>query len=162
MIYLLFSILSAICLFVVFKFAEKYKANTFNIININYVIASVLGFFLYNKPISLTEIYNQPWFFLSIFIGVLFILMFFVIALSTQKVGISVTTVASKMSVIIPILFSILYFSEKIQIFKVIGIVTALIAVFLTIYKKRDSNFEIYKILIPVVFLLVWEWLIPW
>lgn len=151
MIYLILSILSAICLFVVFKFAEKYKSNTFNIILINYVVASSLGFILYKEPIKFSDIYSQPWFILSIFIGVLFIVMFFVIAKSTQKVGISITTIASKMSVIIPILFSIIYFNEEVTLFKVVGIIMALIAVFLTIYKKKNNDFQIYKIVLPII-----------
>ena len=151
MIYLLFSILSSIILFIFFKISEKYKANSFNLIIINYVIATALGIWLYNKPISLTEICHQPWFYHSILIGGLLIFTFLIIALSTQKVGVSVTTVASKMSLIIPVTFSIIYFSEAIQILKVVGIITALIAVLLTIYKKRDSNFGLHKIILPII-----------
>jgi drug/metabolite transporter (DMT)-like permease len=77
--------------------------------------------------------------------------MFYVIAVSSQKVGVTVTTIASKMSVIIPILFSILYYSEEVNAFKIVGISLAIIAVIFTIYKKKSSNFNVKLIVLPIL-----------
>ena len=65
--------------------------------------------------------------------------MFFVIGKSSQKNGVSVASVASKMSLIIPILFGILYFKEAFGFIKIIGICMALIAVYFTTKKEKDS-----------------------
>ncbi len=106
---------------------------------------------MYENPINFLEIFKQQWLLPAIFIGVFFIVMFYVIALSSQKVGVTVTTVSSKMAVIIPILFSILYYNEEINRFKIIGIILAVIAVVLTIYKKKNNNINKKLILLPII-----------
>ncbi|MFH2094134.1 MAG: EamA/RhaT family transporter [Bacteroidota bacterium] len=151
MIYLIFSILSSAAIFVIFKLIAKFKVNTFNAIMLNYVVASSLGFIVFKEPLSLTTIAGQPWFIFSIIVGALFIVMFYVIALSSQKAGISVTTVASKMSVIIPILFSVLYFNENVNALKIIGICTALVAVFLTIMRNDKTAQNARYYLLPLI-----------
>ncbi|MFH2140838.1 MAG: DMT family transporter [Bacteroidota bacterium] len=151
MVYLIFSIIASTSIFVIFKIIEKLKINTFSAILINYIVAASLGFILYKNPVSISEIVNQPWFFFSFFIGALFILMFYLIALSSQKVGISVTTVASKMSVIIPIAFSIFYYNENINILKIVGICIAIVAVFLTIMKKKQDKKQVKYFLLPML-----------
>ncbi|MEE4215446.1 MAG: hypothetical protein V2I34_10270, partial [Bacteroidales bacterium] len=98
MIYLLLCILSTAGIMVVFKIAGNLKLDTFRIIVINYFTAATLGFSFAGLP-SLSVL-NTAWMNMAVIIGILFIVMFFVIALSTQKAGIAVTSVASKMSVV--------------------------------------------------------------
>lgn len=97
------------------------------------------------------DIVKQIWFFPAVFIGIFFIVMFYVIAVSSQKVGVTVTTIASKMSVVIPILFSILYYKESVNIIKICGIVLALISVIFTVYKKKTTNFNSRLIVLPIL-----------
>jgi len=106
---------------------------------------------LYENPINFLEIFTQQWFIPAVFIGIFFIVMFYVIALSSQKVGVTITTVSSKMAVIIPILFSILYYNEEVNIYKIIGILLAVIAVVLTIYKKKNNNINKKLIFLPII-----------
>jgi len=138
---------------VIFKSAGNRKLNVFSIIVINYVIAACLGFCIEGSPVI--SILNASWLSMAIIIGILFIVMFFVIALSTIKAGISATSVATKMSVIIPIIFSIIYFRENISFLKGAGIILAVIAVFLSIYKKEKKSVKDSKsIYLPFVLFL--------
>ncbi len=125
--------------------------NSYGVIVINYIVATILGFSLTNSKISLIEIFEKSWFITAVFIGVFFIIMFYIIALSSQKVGVTITTIASKMSVIIPILFSICYYNEKVNTLKVSGISIAIIAVIFTIYKKKTGNFNVRLIVLPLI-----------
>lgn len=151
MIFLILSIISSSSLFVIFKILEKYNIKTFDAIIINYIIAAILGFSISRYDSSIFPLYENQWFPYAVIIGVLFIISFILIGKSSQKVGIAITTVASKMSVIIPMTFSILYDPFDILTnLKAIGIILALIAVFLTIYRKRNIDFDIRNLIFPV------------
>jgi len=60
-------------------------------------------------------------------------------AITTQRSGLSVVSVATKMSVVIPIIFGLLYYHEHLGIFKTIGIVLALFAVYLSSIKNKHG-----------------------
>lgn len=139
MIYLLLSILSSSIIFVVFKLFKRFEVNTMQAIIVNYFIACLVGFFGFIENEDLTEIPTKPWFFGTIILGILFIIVFNLAAATTQRSGLSVVSVATKMSVAIPVLFGILYFDEGTGFLKVLGIVLALIAVYLSSIKANTG-----------------------
>lgn len=152
MLNLLFSILSSALIFALFKLAEINRVDNVRVIIINYLTATVLGFSLNRMDTNLANTFLSNWFFLAMIIGVMFIGMFFLIGYSAQKAGISVTTVSTKMSVVVPILFSILYDpQDNISMIKVLGIGLALVALFLSVYKKRTTKMEIKFIVLPII-----------
>ncbi len=155
MIFLVFSILSSAAIYVIFKFLDRFKINTFNVIIINYITAAILGLLLTQTQADIFPIYKNAWFPYSIIIGVLFIMTFVIIAKSSQVVGIAVTTVSNKMSVIIPIAVSIIIDPLDILTnFKAIGIGLAILAVFLSVYRKRKVEFDPRYIYLPVLLFL--------
>ena len=115
------------------------KINTFQAIVVNYFTAAVLGFYLSNNSVSFTEIPYQPWFFGAFLLGIMFILVFNIMALTSQKNGLSVASVSSKMSVVIAIVFGVWYYEENLSLIKFIGILLALIAVYLTSSKEKNG-----------------------
>lgn len=149
MIFILLSILSSTGIFVIFKLINNQQLPVTNIIVINYLTAFLFGYSQHlSNPVDALK---ADWIYYAFLIGVLFIVFFTLISLSSKTVGISITTVASKMSVIIPILFSILFFKEDVMAYKVIGIVLALIGVFFTIYKKDNQvKSNINSIILPL------------
>jgi drug/metabolite transporter (DMT)-like permease len=152
MIYLLLCILSSTLIFVVFKYIDRFKVAVLPVIVYNYLFASALGFIIADDVNTLFSPGNHSWIPLSIFIGILFIIMFFIIGKSSQKAGISVTTIASKMSVAVPVIFSILADPEDdFNLLKISGIVLALLAVFLTIYRKKTLEVDRDALLYPVI-----------
>lgn len=60
-------------------------------------------------------------------------------ALTSQKNGLSVASVSSKMSVVIAIVFGVWYYNESLSLVKLIGILLALIAVYLTSIKAKNQ-----------------------
>lgn len=155
MIYLILSILSSAGIYVIFKFLNKTKVKTFNVIILNYITASVLGMLLTKSNADIFPIFKNDWLPYSILIGILFIIMFVVIAKSSQVVGIAVTTISNKMSVIIPIAVSIII--DPLDILtkpKAIGITLAILAVFLSVYKKRKVEFDPRNIYLPIILFL--------
>ena len=138
MIYLLLCIVSSSLLMVIFKIAGRKNLDNFQVIVYNYITAALFGFIIGGFPGK--GFFNSPWLPFSLIIGVLFILIFLVMARSTQLSGISPTTIATKMSVVIPITFSIIYFNEETGILKVAGITLAIASVFLAVYRTEERR----------------------
>lgn len=155
MIFLLLSILSSATIYIVFKLIGRLKIFTFSAIVVNYLVACLAGFFLSSSNPFSQSVYKESWFPVSLIIGVLFIILFYVIGKSTQKAGMAVTTVANKMSVVFPIAFSIWYdASDVLSLVKSAGIILALVAVFLTIYRKSAVKIDISTIILPAALFL--------
>ena len=72
----------------------------------------------------ITEIINSGWIYFGMMVGVLLIVMFFVVGLSSKVIGISITTVVSKMAVVIPMIFSIIAYNENTNPLKIISIIS--------------------------------------
>ncbi|GHA34781.1 hypothetical protein GCM10007103_15370 [Salinimicrobium marinum] len=139
MIFLLLSILSSSVIFVIFKLYNKYGVNTLQAIIVNYFIAFSVGLAIDDQPLNLQRIPGELWFPGTLVLGCLFIAVFYLAAVTTQRSGLSVVSVATKMSVAIPVLFGIFLYSESTGILKITGIVLAMIAVYLTSIKKSDG-----------------------
>jgi hypothetical protein len=152
MLFLLLSILSSTGIFLIFRLIEKRGLMNFPVIVINYFTAATLGFALNSRTAIGPGQFPAPFYALAMLIGVLFISLFFVVAKSSQKAGMAVTTIAGKMSVIFPILFSILYdANDALNPLKTMGILVALAGVGLTIYKKKAKVPEPAFIYLPVI-----------
>ena len=152
MFYLLISICISSFLFVIFKLFDVLKINTFQAIVVNYFVAAVLGFYLSNNSVSFQEIPNQPWFLGAFLLGIMFILVFNVMAQTSQKNGLSVASVSSKMSVVIAIIFGVWYYEESLGFVKLFGILLALIAVYLTSVKeKKETTEKQVSLLFPIL-----------
>lgn len=136
MTYLALSILSSVIIFVVFKLFGKYKINTLQAIVVNYIVACICGVIDYELTIQLSDVMQKGWFYYSLALGAMFILVFNLMAITTHRSGLSVVSVATKMSFVIPIFFGLLYYKEGLNLLKVTGIIFALIAVYLTSNKS--------------------------
>ena len=153
MIYLLFCVLSSTLIFVVFKLFERFKINILQAITVNYITAFITGIIVYDQVVSISQLVNFNWFYYTLFLGILFIIIFFLMAITTQKGGLSVVSIATKMSMVIPILFGLFYYKEDAGALKIIGIIIALIAVYFSSLKAKSSitvhkKYLIYPVLV--------------
>jgi drug/metabolite transporter (DMT)-like permease len=140
LIFLFLSILFSTGLFVIFKYFGIYKIDVLKAIFINYLVAFSMGFLLAERQIPISEIYLEPWFPGALVLGALFISIFFVMAMTAQKNGVSVTSIAGKMSVVVPILFGIILYNESVTFLKIAGILIALVAVYLSSVREEASE----------------------
>lgn len=144
MIYLIASILIFTLIFIVFKLYERFKVNILQAIVVNYIVAFITSMVAYKiqvgfSDLSISKIMEMGWIYTTIGLGILFIVVFILIAKTTQVNGLSVASVATKMSFIIPIIFGILYYKESLGVFKLTGILFALIAVYLVSVKSKNG-----------------------
>lgn len=139
MTYLLLSILASTLIFVVFKLFSKYKVTTLHAIVVNYFVACICGIIGYGEQIQIAKIPTYDWFYYTLGLGAFFIVVFNLMALTTQRSGLSVVSVATKMSVVIPVVFGLLYYKDSLGVCKAVGILLALVAVYLASVKKKDG-----------------------
>jgi drug/metabolite transporter (DMT)-like permease len=153
MIWLLISIITNTMLLLILKGFERYGVNTLHGIVVNYVIAGSTGLILKGIPQlnTVTDATgNVIW--IPFLLGALFISIFFIIAKTAQTSGISIATVANKMSVVIPVAAAVLLYNEKLSAIKIAGILLALAAVWFTSLRsdgtKTDPKYLFYPMLI--------------
>lgn len=150
MIYLIASIFSSTAIYVIFRWAKNYSCKLNALITTNYLVASILGFgFLMKFDIN-PFVENNHWLSFGVILGVMYILMFFLIGTSSQKAGITVTTLANKLSLVFPVFFSLFWFNEHITTLKYFGIIGAITAVSLTLYKKDVKRTNIFYFALPI------------
>jgi drug/metabolite transporter (DMT)-like permease len=141
MIYLLLSIFLSVLTVCFFKLFERFNVNTFQAIIINYATCVVVGNLFLPEPVITRPFWNEPWFLYALFLGVVFISIFYSIGLTSQKMGVSVSMVAAKLSVVVPITVAVLLHGETLNMLKVAGIVLSLTSVYL-ISKKENEQVE--------------------
>jgi drug/metabolite transporter (DMT)-like permease len=151
LIYLLLSIVASTLIFIIFKLFEKFKINTLQAIVVNYFTACLFGLLVYESPIVINDIISSKWIYGAIGLGFLFIAIFNIMAMTAQRNGLSVASVASKMSVIIPIVFGIYVYNEGVGAQKIIGIVLALISVYLSSVKSKSINNPTKGLWLPIL-----------
>ncbi|WP_299055767.1 EamA/RhaT family transporter [uncultured Polaribacter sp.] len=154
MIYLVLSILFSTSIFVIFKLFDAFNINTLQAILVNYVVAISFGVFSSNTSVTISSVPQQKWFFGAFCLGFLFISIFNIMAITAQKNGLSVASVAGKMSVVIPVLFGILVYQESVGFIKITGIILALIAVYLSSAKSDVNPVQFKNLLFPLLLFL--------
>ncbi|HON18252.1 MAG TPA: hypothetical protein PK990_03695 [Salinivirgaceae bacterium] len=141
MLHLILSILSSTLILVIFKIAGKKNLPAIFLVILNYFSASAIGFALTGS--ALTNIlvsYRNIWLPVSI-VGAIYVFTFFLIGETTKKAGIAITTIAAKMSFIIPISLSLwIDANDVLSVDKLLLLTAAFVAVFLSVYNKSENN----------------------
>jgi drug/metabolite transporter (DMT)-like permease len=153
-IYLILSILFNSVLFVIIKLFAKYNIDALQALVINYLVAFLVGLFFLDNHFVTAEIISYDWFKGSLFLGFVFISTFYSTTITSQRNGLSVASVASKMSVIIPITLGVILYDETLNFIKIIGIILALVAVYFTSKKETGEIKKVDGLLFPILVFL--------
>ena len=138
-----------------FKYFGKYQVNNLQAIIINYFTAGSLAVVSTNAnglPIVFQHIFLSNYIVPSLIIGLLFIITFNLLAFGTQKIGIAISTVANKMSMIIPVIIGIYLFKEDLGVLKLLGFTLAISAIYMTSTKSGKLSFD--KKFMPIILLI--------
>lgn len=154
MLDLTLSILCSSLIFVIFKLFSVYKIETLYAIITNYIVACLCGFFFYEGNIVISEIPQKEWFWGTLGLGILFIIVFNLMAATAQKAGVSVASVATKMSLVIPVIFGVAIYHEKLGALKILGIILALVAVYFASHKEKSIKVQNASLLLPLLVFL--------
>jgi drug/metabolite transporter (DMT)-like permease len=157
--FLSIAILLNTLIFVIFSLFPRMKVNTLQAIVVNYLVCAAIGIYFVEDPNQFVALnFQKVWVQTGAILGVLFVFTFYLIAYTTQACGISVATVANKISLVIPVFFSIYVFSEwkkSMLNLQFAGIVIALVAIiFASIQDKKKPLIKIprtYSVLLPIL-----------
>ncbi|MFT3885531.1 MAG: DMT family transporter [Flavobacteriales bacterium] len=116
-------------LFFLFKVFERRNVPLLPAIVVNYFVASTCGSIV-APPWQAGDL--SPLWMPAAALGFLFITIFYLTGLSTQRAGVAVTTVASKMSLVLTVLFAVAFYGDRPGAFGWAGIILALLGVLLT------------------------------
>jgi len=140
MIFLILSVLVSTLFGISFKVIAVKNINGFQAIIVNYVVAGSLGFLTTKSTVTPLNVFNESFFSIAVFLGIVFISSLFVISETTAKQGISVAQVANRMSVVVPISIAILFYGDGVSVSKIIGIILAIMAVYLVSHKETQGK----------------------
>jgi drug/metabolite transporter (DMT)-like permease len=100
----------------VFKGFKKYKVHLLTAVVVNYATCTIIGLLYLFANSSLDNLAFNSWMYFAIGIGILFILVFYGMGYVTEKMGVSTSTVASKMGVVFPIVYGLTFLQENFNI----------------------------------------------
>ena len=140
MFYLVATILLNVIISVVFKLFPRYRIDTLQAIVANYFVCVVTGCISVGHIPFSSAAFQAPWLPWALIMGVAFICIFNLLAYSTRVDGITTTIIASKLSLVIPVIFSLLVYKEHATVAKIAGILLAFPAVYLTTRVEGDNH----------------------
>ena len=112
MIYLILAIIFSTGVFVAMRLFERFKLDNHQALMWNYVFAAGTGFLMCKQFDTPAQLVAEPWFGLSLITGFWFIFTYLLMTASTQRSGVTITSLSSKLSVVLPTLAGVVLFSE--------------------------------------------------
>lgn len=150
MIWVVLSIISASFLFVVFKLFDRFQVHRFTAVVLNYLFAGLTGLLVYRVDFySSIQCTNCMWFVLVL--GIVFLSLFNLIGYVTVKNGASIAVLANKMAFVIPVLLSIIFFSERLEVLSALALIVGLVGLYLAVKsnsEKRTNNQLLWPIIL--------------
>lgn len=140
MIFLILSVLVSTLFGISFKIIAVKNIKAFQAIIVNYIVAGSLGFITTKSNVTPLTVFEQPWIYVAIGLGIVFVSSLFVIAEVTARSGISVAQVANRMAVVIPISIAILCYGDNLSVAKIVGISLAIASVYLVSHKEAEGK----------------------
>jgi drug/metabolite transporter (DMT)-like permease len=140
MISLALAILFSSFIFVIFKLFDRYKIDVFQAIVFNYFTAFLCGILLYGNEWNPAALNDITWFYYAIVAAILFISLFILMGLSSQKNGVAITSVAVKMSMAASVFGMIFLYNESVSALKILGILFAFAGVVLVSWQSKDAS----------------------
>ena len=137
-----------------FKYFEKINVNNLQAISANYFTAGILSIIFLQNTFEFDKInYSNItiFFVLAFIVGLLFVLTFNLYAHGAQKIGVTPSTIANKMSMIIPIIIGIVLLNEEVTFNKILGISLAFVAIFLSSIGDRKYSLNKNHLIIIVL-----------
>ncbi len=152
MFYLFLAIIFPVLSVIIFKLFERFNIHVLTAVVSNYIVAALICLSLNqsDKSLSFTTILEDGWGHFAFIVGLFFMFNFYFIAQTTQKMGISVATLANKLSVVVPVIVAIILLKESTSVFKYIGILMTVCSIFLLTRAKERGRVDKRLLYLPI------------
>jgi drug/metabolite transporter (DMT)-like permease len=136
--FLLLTILCSTSIALILKYSDTKRGEPIVLLAGNYLVATVISSTI--LVFRDDKLFSQETFFFGLGLGLLFVLSFFAFAKAISFAGTGLATTSSRLSVIIPILFSITIFNEMPNNFHFIGFFLTLITFVLFYFSVKENH----------------------
>lgn len=140
LLFIVFSAVTSVIIAHFLKITENRSLNTVRVLTVNYFVATsaaLLYSFKSGIPELNSEVLYQP-FLLSVGVGVIFIANFFIYSKSVHYNGVGISIASMRISLIIPVLLSTLWYLEILTIYQWSGILLVFVTLFLLLPNKGE------------------------
>jgi glucose uptake protein GlcU len=144
MAYIVASILASTSILVLFRWMQHSAAVTRHAIVVSYLTSAAAGALVFT--VDWGFIYEH-WFWYAALEGTAFYLVFRMMAFTTEQAGITVASIATKMSVVIPTFIGIAALGESIRSYKIAGLLFGLVSVILA----AGSSVTVKRWILPLM-----------
>lgn len=155
MINLLLTIYCSASIAIILKLNSNRNGDSIVLLTGNYFAASIISLvLLVSDKNSTTSIDLVP---LGLFLSILFVGSIFAFSKSVSLSGAALSTVSSRLSVFVPIIFSLIFYDELPTAYQIIGLVLTLLTIILFYLsinnsKKGPQNKNVFKYLLLILF----------
>lgn len=145
MLYLFISILLNVAVFMAFRLFSLFDVRTLPAIVVNYFVCVVTGLVFLGNLKNLPPLFSfeNQWLYFALLLGLLFIITFNMMAVTTQRLGVTISSIAAKMSLAVPVIFSLFVFqieSKSFTFFNYLGLLLAFLSIYLSSLKKKEEE----------------------
>jgi drug/metabolite transporter (DMT)-like permease len=127
-------------IFVLFRLFPKFGVDTFQAIVVNYFVACACGLIFYGKDWNTRFLENTHLQIFAMLVAILLISLFVLMGLSSQKNGVSMTSVAVKMSIALSVILMVVLYHEPVTVSKAGGVILALTGVLFISWPEKKPN----------------------
>ena len=154
--FLIFAIVFSTLNHLLFKAFARWRIDLLSAIVTNYAVCAVIGYSSSVDSIYWRSMFVLDWYPFSVIQGGLLVVCFYLIGLTTEKQGVAVASLATRLSVAIPTVIAFLLYDDTVTTLKMTGILAALIALYLmgVEYTGRTDRLQAIKILPITLFVL--------
>lgn len=148
------TIVTNVLLAIIFRYFKTFQINLLPAIIINYIVCALMGGWWGGTwP---TEIISDPppWIAYSLTLGCYLIFGFFILAKTIHHYGVGMTSVFQKTSLIVTVLYAILFFGENASVLKIAGVLFALLSIYLINRKDTGQDRSVISraiVLLPIL-----------
>jgi drug/metabolite transporter (DMT)-like permease len=155
MINFLLCILCNSGIFLTFRLFKSKGINTPMAITINYLVAACFGWLQAGGFEAMQESTSKPWFITTAIMGTGFLFLFNLMAKCTREFGVSIATMSTKLSMVIPIsVFLIIHPEDQITLAKAIAISLAFLTIILSSNNSKEERKSRLDLLMPMIIFL--------
>ncbi len=143
MVALLFSVLCSVLIAFILKINEIKSGDRLVVLGANYLIATLLGILLWYIGSRGEITLKLPVILFAAVFGICFVVAFFAYMKSVRTVGMSLATLVVRLSIVLPLIFSAVFYTEIPTVFQWFGIILTLFTLILfSTSIRRDRTKE--------------------
>lgn len=143
MISLILTIICSTSIALILKYSSVNKGNPILLLASNYFIAASIGLFLFF--IEADSQFSFPTLIYGAILGAVFVFSFFSFTKSIDAAGTALSTLSSRISLVIPVVLSIIFFGESPSQTNLVGFVFTIITIYLFYLSLRNDKSRTLK-----------------